>query len=47
MKRYSMIVFIVDVFTGELRSDFETIPEWVEGDKIPTLPVLPNLLEIV
>lgn len=35
-------VFVARKFTGELRSSEETIPEWVELEKVPELTLIAN-----
>lgn len=46
-KRYTMNVFLVKDFKGELQSSSETIPEWIEINKISNLNLLPNVANAI
>jgi len=43
IKRYTMSVFLIRDYKGELRSTFETIPEWISVDKVSNYDLLPNV----
>ncbi len=38
----SWTVFVTNKFTGELKATDETIPEWIEIEKVGELTILPN-----
>lgn len=42
IKRFSITVFLCRYYTGEMKQDFETIPEWVSLDTVQSLPLIVN-----
>lgn len=47
VKRYTMHVFLAEQFSGNLKSDNETTPEWIDLDKLDKINLLPNVKEAI
>jgi len=45
--RYLVFLFMTDQFTGELRSSEEGPVEWIERDRRPELPTVPDFAELL
>lgn len=46
-KRYTMHIFLSQKFDGTLKSDHETIPEWVSLEQLDSIKLLPNVKEAI
>lgn len=46
-KHYAMTIFAGVMFVGELKATGETVPEWIEVDKLSNYQLLPNVKEAV
>lgn len=42
-KRYTMHIFLAQKFEGDLKSDYETTPEWINLDSLDSVNLLPNV----
>jgi ADP-ribose pyrophosphatase YjhB (NUDIX family) len=47
IKDYSMVVFKCTNFSWELKSNDETLPLWIDLDKLDELNLLPNLKVVI
>lgn len=46
-KNFSLIVFLVNKFGGQLKGSAETVPEWIDIKEIERYDLLPNVKNII